>query len=204
MPPSTRHEFITDLRIVQAAQQSGIVANRAAASGKHWDIWMAFCTESAVDPWFSQGGDPIPYLQVFAQRLRDGRLSPSGRPIRCASIKDILRSIGQGYCRVGAKDIRLDAHGKTDFRLSRQLRSYTKEDPPSLRVKPIPIQVVTYCVETAYLSTHDDLKAMADMICIGFYFLMRPGEHTLTTSETPFHFADVKLYHGNTELDLLF
>jgi hypothetical protein len=47
-------------------------------------------------------------------------------------------------------------------------------------------------------------QAVADMICIAFYFLLRPGEYTASTSEsTPFRFADLQLYLGGTRLNLL-
>ena len=192
MHPTARNEFITDLRIVQAAQRSGIVAKRAKAADEHWNRWLAFCQEISVDPWFTQGDDPIPYLQVFAQRLRDGRLAPSGQPIRSTTVTDILRSVGQGYARVGATDIRRDRSGNKDFRLDRQLRSYAKEDPPSNRVKPVPIQVVVEALRIAYAPTQQDegLRAVADMICIGYYYLMRPGEHTKNSTDTAFRLID--------------
>lgn len=104
---------------------------------------------------------------------------------------------------MGTRDIRLDAAGQTDFRLSRQLRFYTKEDPPPKRVKPVPIQVVHAIVEATHASTtaDDATHATADMTCIAFYFLMRPGEHTKANDNTPFKLQDVKLYIGNTLLD---
>ena len=76
------------------------------------------------------------------------------------------------------------------------MRYWTKQDPPSLRVKPIPIQVIVKLLKTAYQSPARDLRAIADMACIGFFFLMRPGEHTFSSTETPFHVEDVKLYQG--------
>ena len=40
------------------------------------------------------------------------------------------------------------------------------------------------------------MLAIADMICIGFFFLCRPGEHSLSTDNTPFCLQDVTLYRG--------
>lgn len=85
------------------------------------------------------------------------------------------------------------------------MRSYTKADPPSRRVRPIPIQVIVRTLRVAYTATPrmDDLCAIADMTCIGFFYLMRPGEHTLTPTNTPFHVEDAKLYNGAHELNIL-
>ena len=161
---------------------------RANAASRWWERWVEFCAAHSVDPWFPQGDDPIPYLQVFAARYRDGRLAPRGNPVRSGSVADALRSIGQAYASLGSPDIRLDATGSLDFCLSRQLRSYTKEDPPSKRVKPVPIQVVMSVLTAAYDPAHVDpgFRAVADMICLGFYFMLRPGEHTYAANNTPF------------------
>ena len=102
---------------------------------------------------------------------------------------------------MGARDPRLDVHGNTDFRLSRLLRLCSKQDPPSDRVKPIPIQVVKRAVDTAYRHQNEGHTAVADMMCIGFFFLMRPGEHTFTRDNTPFKLADVRLFRDTVEVD---
>jgi hypothetical protein len=45
--------------------------------------------------------------------------------------------------------------------------------------------------------------AIADMIALAFFFLLRPGEYTATASEsTPFRLCDVQLFAGLTRLDL--
>jgi hypothetical protein len=112
--------------------------------------------------------------------------------------------VGQTLASVGAKDPRLDAAGKTEFRLRRQLCSYAKADSPPSRVKPIPIQVVHHAINQAYAHGHVESLAVAQMICIGFFFLMRPGEHTAPTGEnTPFKLQDLQLYVGPTRYSAL-
>lgn len=204
MHPSVRDAFRTDLGAAQTAVQAGVVDDRARVAASHWNLWLDFCTKHSMDPWFRQGDDPVPYLQVFAARYRDGRLAPSGQSVRSSTVTNALRNIGQTYQSVGARDIRLDHRGKVDFRLSRMLRAYTKEDPPPSRVKPVPMQLVVQVVLTAYspANFHDKaLQTIADMTCIGFYFLMRPGEHTVTANNTPFKYADVEVFIGHTKLD---
>jgi hypothetical protein len=202
MHPSVRDAFSRDLRIAQDAVRSGVVAKRSIAATKHWERWLDFCTECAVDPWFPEGDDPIPYLQVFAVRYRDGRIAPRGKSVRSGTVSDALRAIGQTYRSVGAPDIRLDTFGAIDFRVTRQLRSYGKEDPPPDRVKPVPIQVIVAVLVTAYATADAGSQCVADLCCIGFFFLLRPGEHTYAPDNRPFHLADVKLFIGNRRLDL--
>ena len=106
---------------------------------------------------------------------------------------------------MGADDPRLNSAGKTDFRIGRMLACWKKQDPPANRVKPIPIQVIRRiaAVAAALPPTAHTLRAVADMIIIAFFFLLRPGEYTDSPSDsTPFAFADVQLFLGTIRLDL--
>jgi hypothetical protein len=99
---------------------------------------------------------------------------------------------------MGTVDIRLDSHGKMDFRLKRQLAGYKRQDPPPNRVKPIPIQILRHVVTTAYATTDPGNHAIADMIIIAFFFLLRPGEYTGTVSDTcPFRLMDIQFGIGS-------
>jgi hypothetical protein len=66
--------------------------------------------------------DPVPILQIFGARYRDGRIAPSKKLVRAGSVDDALRAVGQTFARMGSKDIRKDSLGNIDFRLQRQLR----------------------------------------------------------------------------------
>ena len=65
------------------------------------------------------------------------------------------------------------------LQLRQQYQSYTKADPPPERVKPIPVQVI----QSAVLNNQESeqQKATSDMIIVGFYFMLRPGEYTYST-----------------------
>jgi len=89
-----------------------------------------------------------------------------------------------------------------DFRLTRQIRYYKKEDPPPHRVKPIPVAVLRWIAFAASTINHAGNLAIADMIILAFFFLLRPGEYTATPSDTtPFRLADVRLTIGGRFLD---
>ena len=85
------------------------------------------------------------------------------------------------------------------------LACWKKEDPPANRVKPIPIQVIRRIAAIAAALPPDShtLRAVADMIIIAFFFLLRPGEYTDTASDTtPFTFADAQLFLGPIRLNI--
>jgi hypothetical protein len=105
--------------------------------------------------------------------------------------------VGQTFSSVGSLDPRLTASGKHEFRLRRQLTGYAKADSPPNRVKPIPVSVIYHMVTQANAHASPDSLAIADLIMIAFFFLMRPGEYTAPTGEnTPFTLADIQFYVG--------
>jgi len=92
---------------------------------------------------------------------------------------------------VGSNNPRLDAYGKLHPELKDLQRSYSKADPPPERVKPIPIQLVRHAYDLLSSSKDVFQIAMADLLVIGFFFLLRPGEHTYDRENNhPFRYED--------------
>lgn len=60
------------------------------------------------------------------------------------------------------------------------MESYKREDPPPQRKLAVPISVPHYIVTLGLQSFLPRLRALADLICIAFYFLLRVGEYTYT------------------------
>jgi hypothetical protein len=173
---------------------------------KHWGRWEQFCLENNVDPYLQTWDDPVPIIQVFGERYRDGRLAPKQNSVKSRTVEDTLRAVGQAHSRLGPPDPRKDHHGKIDFRIQRQLKAYEKSDNPPRRVKPIPLLVILYILEQAYGDNRTLTDTtIADMICIAVFFLLRPGEYTGTTAEDmPFRLEDVGVYIRDRKLDNAF
>jgi len=187
--------------LVQKTIATGITAKRATSHDNHWTRWTDFLYEHQLDPFNIT--DPVPLLQIFGQRYRDGRIAPQGHVVKSRTVEDAIRAVAQKYTSLGTDDPRLNNHGKTDFRLLRQLRSYKKVDKPPIRVKPVPILLVTYLLNVAYnIHPTTTSKAVADLITIAFFFLLRPGEYTgTTTDDQPFLLRDVHLHLGQKQLN---
>ena len=204
VPAQHRDEIRSDLSLLRAAFDAGVVPSRARAHDHTWTRWRHFCHALGTDEQLTAVADPVLLLQIFAQRYRDGRLAPSQKPVRSRTVEDALRAVGQGFARMGSKDPRLNASGGVDFRIQRQLRGYTRADPPPNRVKPIPISILHHLLSVASLSPTSASMAVADMVCSAFFFLLRPGEYTGSNSDTtPFTLGDVQLFIGRHRLDLL-
>ena len=69
-----------------------------------------------------------------------------------------------------------------------------------MKFPAVPIAVIKRICEIArhLPPTSHHLKAIADMIIIAFFYLLRPGEYTDSASDTtPFTLADVQLFVGH-------
>ncbi|MGH9726648.1 MAG: hypothetical protein ACRD41_16445, partial [Candidatus Acidiferrales bacterium] len=112
--------------------------------------------------------------------------------------------MGQTFARMGAKDPRLNAFGEIDFRIKRQLREYARTDDPPARVKPIALPVLHFAYASASASGLYEDIAIADVIYLAFFFLLRPGEFTTgPTNSHPFRLKDVQLWLGGQRVDIL-
>jgi hypothetical protein len=187
----------SDLSLVDERIRAGVTKQRSNAMEKHWSRWDAFCLTHNVDPYLSTWGDPVPMLQVFGERYRDGRLAPRHKPVKA-------RTVGQAHARLGGPDPRKDSQGGIDFRIQRQIKAYKKDDAPPKQVKPVSILIVIFIAAQAFGDTRlDEEMDIADMITIAFFFLLRPGEYTGTLSDdAAFKLQDVVLYIQGCKLDL--
>ena len=185
--------------------RQGVSSGRAASTVTHWRKWTEFCSELGLDTFLEAFPNKIAILQVFLHRVRSGELAANGDQVRARSAEDYLRSVAQTFLSVGKDDPRLNSACDIDFRINRMLAAWKKIDPPPKRVKPIPIAVVRRLCEIAEALPPDShhLRAIAEMIIIAFFYLLRPGEYTDSPSDTtPFTFGDVQIFNGPRRLDL--
>jgi hypothetical protein len=143
---------------------------------------------------------------MFAHQIRIGQLAANGQQVRKRTVEQYLRSVAQIFTSVGAPDPRHDRLGKTDFRLYRQFRTYSKQDPPPTRVRPVPLQLLVHqhaSVEHLPAAT-DRQKAVADLAIMAFFFLLRPGEYCKSGDDTeshPFRLRDVTFSIGTADFN---
>ena len=61
--------------------------------------------------------DPIPFLQIFSERIRDRLLAAAVGPIEKRSVEQYLWSTGQIFSDMGAGDHQNNKLGKLEFYL---------------------------------------------------------------------------------------
>lgn len=205
MPTTARNEFAADLRIAREEARRGVVVSRTKAADKTWAIWTQFCADLHWDPLLTEVEDPIPIFMVYARRVRDGRASKSGKPVKHGTVDEELRAVGQTMALLGARDPRLTPQGALDIRLRRQSRYFAKQDPAPNRTKPIPFPILLHMADRAATQPNLDqsTKAAIDMTIIAVFFLMRPGEYCNSSAEAhPFRLEDTQLLLGTSHLNL--
>ena len=101
-----------------------------------------------------------------------------------------------------AEDPRLDDLGHTDFRLARQLKYYTTNDPPPTRVRPMPLGLLLLLFEN-FSTGSSKSQAIVDLALIAFFFVLRPGEYCSGGSDalkSPFRLKDVQFGIGSQDI----
>ena len=69
-------------------------------------------------------------------------------------------------------------HGVIDYCIHSQLRSFENNDPAPVRVKSMPITLAIHTLLFAYQTNPTPKrKAITNMICVAFFFCLRPGEN---------------------------
>jgi len=152
-----------------------------------------------VDPYLTNiEFEPIHLLRVFAICYRNGSIVPHGQLVQSCMVENALCLVGQTLALLGTPDPRLTALGATDFRLAQLLRGFRATDPAPNRVHPIPLKILCTAMDMAATSSTPGALATADMACIAFFFLLRPGEYTAKPHSTaPFTLGDIQLLHND-------
>jgi hypothetical protein len=190
---------------VDAALRSGLSLGRQTAATTYWNIWSNFRLQHNLEPYITQGSDAIYWLQIFAVRVRNGWLSASNNPVQADTVADALTHVGMAHTMVNQQDPCL-VPGSTALhpRLTRILNGFRKEDSAPSRVLPIPVQVLQRAAAIALLQNTALSLGAADLIWLAFFFLLHPGEYTITgQSPHPFTLANVRLWHHDTPIDPL-
>jgi hypothetical protein len=99
-----QNELSRALGAVETAMQSRVCRGRQHSAAVYNRIWDTFCQQYELDPTFTTTPDPIPWLQVFADGVRTGRISASGHRVRSGTVADALCFVSQTYTLFGKQD----------------------------------------------------------------------------------------------------
>jgi len=110
-------------------------------------------------------------------------------------VEGALHAVGQVLASLGSPGPRLTANGKLSLRLTQQLSAYKKQDPPPSRVKPVPFPIIAQTVSFCHTVNTPASNTMANMLLLGFFFLLRPGDNAYrdNSDAAPYQLCNIHL-----------
>ena len=143
MPPALRRDFVSDLCAAKIAVCSGHVSS--SRTSKLYAQWTSQCADLQIDHRLQTADLPvIDLLQMYEHRVRNGRYSKQSR-VRADSVAAAWRAVAEVHLLEGLPEPRKPPGSSSkdiDKRLSRMLRHYSYQDPPSSREKTNPLGLV--------------------------------------------------------------
>jgi hypothetical protein len=153
---------------------------------QNWEQWLEFCSDARRDPYLLDSAKPIQQqlLIAFAARVRQAYYG-RGRQVQAQTPETALRHVAQTLVLAGYADPRRSYGNKDlDLSFSKLLRSYKLQDPAPKPQLALPVQAIQ-CAVGFYSDKQTPLsRAIADLLTMAFFFLLRPGKYTMSTSRT--------------------
>ncbi len=175
---------------------------------KYWVAWQRHCR---LFPSSSQGpgrppGNVKDMLLTFAVATREGQYG-LGRQIQVQSVAVALCAVAQKNILDGHADPRWasSAQHSLNLPIARLIKKFSDDDPPPQPKLAVPVLAIHAIVTQYTFGPHH--KAVADMVVITFFYLIRVGEYTIparargTKRTVPLRKCDVQLWHRGVLLD---
>lgn len=183
IPTFLRDNYESDFRIADEGFYNGRVAETTAKRNVFWTHWTSYVRPLGLDP-FLQGTPYITQVRAisgFAGRVRTGYYG-RGRQITAPAVTTAIRAIGTTIAlATGVNPTKMKgAQDKLVPRLSQMIEGFHKDDPPTIKKLPIEVDIPEYISLCSLRPTAPERsKAVADLILIAFYYLLRIGEYTI-------------------------
>ena len=117
--PSVRVEAAAYFHAAQKTLLHGFSSTVFQKHSTAWSQWRKYYKWMEITDNLQGIGDSIPFLYIFANRLRASLLSDRSITIKKRSMEQHLCSIGHIFAAVGANDPRHNKLGKLNFCLGR-------------------------------------------------------------------------------------
>ncbi len=145
---------------------------------KYWKAWTTHCCRHYCSSGGPQATENITdRLLTFAVTVREGQYG-LGATVQIQSVKRVLRYIAQRIILDGHPYPRKasPAQQHLDLPISRLLKSYRDEDPPPQPMLALSVSTIEAISRNYRWTEH--LHAVADLVTIAFFYLLRVGEYT--------------------------
>ena len=166
---------------------------------KYWKAWMTHCRRHYCSSGGSQATEnSTDRLLTFAVAVREGQYG-LGATVQVQSVERALRHVAQRIILDGHPDPRKasPAQQHLDLPISRLLKSYRDKDPPPQPKLALPVSTIEAISRNYRWTEHQ--HAVADLVTIAFFYLLRVGEYTApacsrTRRTIPLRKCDIRLW----------
>ena len=183
------------------------------ASRQEWRQWSAFATSIGQHPYLLKYQGPAHHLErvhvflAFAAALRAGNFN-NKQPASAETITRTLRYCGQVLANRGFEDPRRPIQGQhnLDPAITKYIQTCHDKDPAPVRQQALPASAIS-ALHRAYSTSSDpSQKICSALISTAFFFLLRVGEYTASTTQSqrtvPLRAQDIKRWNGTTRIDI--
>lgn len=188
LPSWLKNLYTRAFSAADAAYNAGRVVSTAKARKTHWRRWVAFVTPLGLDPYLQDTTyrHRIRALTGFAAIIREG-LFNKGDQVRAPTVSSALTAVGKACALANGIDpTKCPATGKFHTRIQEMLDGWRKQDPATTKELPVEADVPEYLVALSMVTTADEKdKAVADLVTVAYYYLLRVGEYTAKGKGTP-------------------
>ena len=180
--PQTEVQRLQDV----AWKAIGTATVDGAVRERYWHAWENHCR---LFPLNERGRNLPPnnvedMLLTFAVAMREGQYGLGGR-IQVQSVEVALRTVAQKYVLDGHCDPRKasPAQHSLNLPIARLLKKFKDKDPPPQPKLAIPVSTIHKIITKYNFSPHH--SAVADLVLVAFFYLLRVGEYTVSRSSRP-------------------
>ena len=209
MPTSLKADTESLFLAAAKATESGVVASTHQKHRRFWNHWVAFL--HARWPGVTTDLQGLPFqeqmfiLGAFAEYIRRGDYNGTKTRVKTGTVEVALGAITTTLQMDRKQSPVVTKEGHVYLPLARQLETYRRQDPPSKPKLALPVSALKHIRQQSQHSQSPKALAIADLIIIAWFYLLRVGEYTYSKPSqkkrtTPFKVRDVTLWHHQQRL----
>jgi hypothetical protein len=186
LPALTHDLYVSDFSAADEDFFNGRVAASTYKRTTYWTHWQAYVQPLGLDSHLQNASyeHRVRAITGFAARIRAGYYG-RGRQVTTATVTSAITAIGTTIALACGRNPTKIGDGSDRLlpRVSQMLDGMKKHDPLVMKKLPVEADIPDYIAQCSLRPTATQRElAVADLILIAFYYLLRVGEYTVKAS----------------------